>query len=93
MNEKDQVNEKDKENQSLLRTNYNILTQLREARSARDTAEQQMLRVFEEAQEVRTIIDNELKEYEETKGQLSVMRRQNLVLWKYIRKQFKKIRK
>ena len=48
--------------------------------------EQQLLRVFDEAKEVRGVIETELEEYDKTRKQMNNLERQNLVLWKYIQK-------
>ena len=55
--------------------------------------EAQLLRVYEEAHEVRAIIDAELQEYGQEKGKLSLLRQQNLVLWSHIKKLNKKMRR
>ena len=54
--------------------------------------EQNLKRVYEEAHEVKSILDQELRQYEQNKGKLSSMRRQNLVLWKHIKKLIKRQR-
>ena len=93
MSQNDQVNEKERENQMLFKTNSMLSVQLAHAKKAKENVETQMIRVYEEAHEVKQIIDCELKEYEQTKTKLSDLRRQNLVLWKHIKKMKKKIRK
>ena len=60
MSENDVVNEKERENQQLLKTNSMLTVQLNQAKKAKDNMESQLIRVFEEA--------HELKEFEQTKG-------------------------
>lgn len=68
MSENDVVNEKERENQQLLKTNSMLTVQLNQAKKAKDNMESQLIRVFEEAHEVKAVIDTELKEFEQTKG-------------------------
>ena len=93
MSENEQVNEKDKENHALLATNSKLIGELREARSAKEKMESNLIRVFEEAKEVKNVINAELTEYKQAQSQMSLLRRQNLVLWKFIKKLHKKMRK
>jgi len=55
--------------------------------------ESNLIRVFEEAKEVKNVINAELTEYKQAQSQMSLLRRQNLVLWKFIKKLHKKMRK
>lgn len=93
MSENEQVNEKDKENKALLATNSKLIGELREARSAKEKMETNLIRVFEEAKEVKKMINAELTEFQQAQSQMSILRRQNLVLWKYIKKLNKKMRR
>ena len=77
----------------LFKTNSMLSVQLAHAKKAKENMEAQMIRVFDEALEVKQVIDCELKEYEQTKDNLSELRRQNLVLWMNIKKLKKKMRK
>ena len=63
MSENEQVNEKDKENKALLATNSKLIGELREARSVKEKMESNLIRVFEEAKEVKKIINTELTEF------------------------------
>ena len=42
--------------------------------------------LFKDAEEVRQKLDKEMVAYEQSKYELSTMKRQNLVLWKHIKK-------
>lgn len=48
--------------------------------------EENLTSVYKDASEVKAIVDKELDQYEQTKDELSQLKRQNLVLFKYIKK-------
>ena len=64
MSENEHLVKKEEENQSLLKTNSALISQLSIAQGAQERMENQLLRVYEEANEVRSVIDAELLKYE-----------------------------
>mmetsp|Transcript_1727 Transcript_1727/g.2405 ORF Transcript_1727/g.2405 Transcript_1727/m.2405 type:complete len:91 (+) Transcript_1727:1008-1280(+) len=90
MSENELVNEKERVNQDLLKKNNQLDLQNKQAIRAKESMESNLKRVYEEAHEVKAILDQELRQYEQSKGKLSAMRRQNLVLWKHIKKLMKR---
>lgn len=75
MSENELVNEKERVNQDLLRKNNQLDLQNKQAIRAKESMEQNLKRVYEEAHEIKSILDQELRQYEQSKGKLSSMRR------------------
>ena len=77
----------------LLSTNSKLTQLLEQTKNDKSKIESQMLKVFQEANALKQEIDAELQQYEQAKTKMQQLERQNVVLWKYIKKQFKKLKK